>query len=400
MDIYRSNEYKNYISAALYNTALIVVTGSMLQTFLLEFGVSEQNVSNLVAMLQIVQGGSMLLCSSLVERIKNVIAACAIGVLGLFPLLFVMLFLGISGSTNITAIYTVICVAGCITNVALGVYNVIIYKLPYHIMAMENYGRITANSGVICGILGIAVSSAMTFFLTKYNYFTVMNVILILSIIMIVSSSAISFRYKRVNDFKESRTETKKINIFTYKPFYILLIPNLTRGICMGFINVAVTIGYYFSVIDSIASGYIVVITNAAGILSCIIYSRIAKRGRNGIIILIFSAIVTLMLPVMLIGKNTTVFLIAYGVVYLAVNVAANAIPVSVTEFVEYDVMGQYTAWRMMLMTIGTSIGGILATPMLSAFGGILTLAVAGLMQLITGLGYYIFLKKLTAKTQ
>ena len=68
-----SNNLKYYISAAASTCALNVITGSVVQTFLLEYGVSAENVSLYVSAMQIVQTATMLIISKWVENIKGVI---------------------------------------------------------------------------------------------------------------------------------------------------------------------------------------------------------------------------------------------------------------------------------------------------------------------------------------
>ena len=77
MNDLKRNEYKNYISTALYMTVLLAVTGTILQTFMLELGFSEDRVAQAVSVFQMVQGTSMILLSGLAERVKNVIFVTA-----------------------------------------------------------------------------------------------------------------------------------------------------------------------------------------------------------------------------------------------------------------------------------------------------------------------------------
>ena len=72
----------------------------------------------------------------------------------------------------------------------------------------------------------------------------------------------------------------------------------------------------------------------------------------------------------------------------------SNAVPVMVLRIVDYDTVGQYTAWRMMIHTSGTAIAGFICIPMLEMFGGIVTLASAGIMLLICAIAYYIIEKQ------
>ncbi|MBP3361595.1 MAG: MFS transporter [Clostridia bacterium] len=392
MKIKKRNEILYYVSTTLYNTALIVASGAVLQTFMLEVGINENSVAQMISIFQAVQSAAMIIFSGLLDKVQKVIRVTAFCMLNLLPLLITMLFFsmfdGFKESANVT-----ILIMGCISNILLGIYNVISYKLPYHIMRMDEYGKISACSGVLYGGTGIAASIAMTYFLGKYEYFNTMKIILFVSICMTIIACIIALKYVKISD-NISKKEKNKINIFKYEPFLKLIIPNFTRGVGMGIIGVTVTIGYYFKIIDKLIGSYIVVITNIAIILSCLLYSRIAKRGRNGGIIIISSIVVFVFTSLMMVGNSTRMFLICYSIAYFAVYLIMLAVPVVVTELIDYQVIGQYTAWRMMLFTVGVSVGGFLSIPMSEKFGGIVTFACSGLMFLITGIGYFTYEQK------
>ncbi len=393
MELTKKNEIKFYTTYTLYSTAFIIASSSVLQTFLLEVGINESSVTGLVSFFQIMQSITMMLCSSFADRIKNVIKATAVSMLNLLLMFIPMLFFSVdAGHRSAAAI--VFFVLGGLSSFVLGFYNVIFYKLPFHVLNMDHYGRITANGGILHGITGISVSAIMTYFIGKYEYFFVMRIIILIAIALVISAFLVAMRYKQIPDFAYEAKGKKKINIFRYKPFLKLFIPNFTRGVGNGIIEVSVTIGYFFEVIDKVGGGYIVMITNAAVILSCLIFSKISAKGRNGLISFVSSIVILLVIPFMLIGKHTVVFLCCYGISYLAANVLGFATPVLVTELVDYDVLGEYTAWRMMLFAIGSAVGGTAAIPLAKAIGGIPLFILAGLLFFTTGFGYFYYEKK------
>lgn len=377
------------ISMTLYNTALIFISGSILQAFLLESGIGEKVVARDVAIFQLVQSISMLLFSGVSDKIKNVIKSCAWLSLNTILLLLPMLYYSMVSLPRIDE-NLVILIAGCFSNTAVGLYNIIVYKLPYHIMNMRDYGKAVAVSGFLYGVSGILVSFFMTFFIKRYEYFSVMKIVLILCIIMTVIAFVLGLRYIKISGNVEEKKQNNKINLLKYKPFLLLCVPNFLRGFGNGIVMVVVTIGYYFKIIDKVSSSYVVILTNAGVLLSCLLYSKIAKKGRNAKITL-YSSIVTLFfLSGMFVGNSTIIFLICYAVAYFAVNLLGNAIPVFVTEIVDYEVLGQYTAWRMLLFTIGSALSSFVAIKMAENLGGLLTMCFAGVMFLITGIGYYV----------
>jgi len=396
-DPYRSNELKIYTSDALYQAVLLIAVGPLLQTFMLEMGIAADVVSRTVSIFQVVQGSIMLLCASLVEKVKHVPKVCAVLILNPLFLLLVMLFFSITGDRNaFPGAYYIVLAGGCITNVLLGLYNVLVYKRPYHIMDMHEYGRITANGSVIIGIFGMAVSFLMTFSLGKFSFFSVICGFSAVGTVLLISASVIASSFHEVGNGENiTKPQQEKINLFRYKPFYILFVPNLLRGISAGVFGVAVTIGYYFGVMNSMTSSFINIAVYIGTIISGVLYVRIAKKWDTARIILVFTVLSAVSLPIMLAGKSAAVFVAAYMASYLFIQTFGTAIPVCVTEFVEYQVMGRYTAWRMMLQTVGIAIGGFLVPVLLEHIGGIPTLLFAGVLNVLTGVSYYCYLKSI-----
>ena len=72
-----------------------------------------------------------------------------------------------------------------------------------------------------------------------------------------------------------------------------------------------------------------------------------------------------------------------------------NGVPFILTKVIDYNVMGQYSAGRMLLNTLGTSLAGFLCIPMFRVMGVIPALALSGGLQLLSGIGYYIVLTRM-----
>ena len=101
-----------------------------------------------------------------------------------------------------------------------------------------------------------------------------------------------------------------------------------------------------------------------------------------------------LLFPFMLVGKNVWIFLGVYCLILFLRLFMDNAIPVMVFRIVDYDTVGQYSAWRMMVHTLGIAIAGFICIPMLELFGGVLTLILTGAMLLICAIAYYVVEKQ------
>ena len=388
------NEKKYYVQQGLYSMAALMVSGAVLQTFLLECGISASLVSFYTSFMQVVQMAVMILCSRRLENLKNIILTTAIMQIVQTIILFVLLLFCFLNHIPISAKCFLIFFVGIFINIAQGIYNVICYKLPYHIMDMRRYGVVMGISGTIVGIIGILFSAILTVFLNQFSYFYVMAAFLLLGIAGLTAAAGITLCYRDNGFIKTDMDQKEKMNLFTYKPFLTLFLPNLMRGFTGGIFNLMVTVGYHYQILDSTSAGYLLIITNAAMIVGCIAYSYMAKKHIDRWIILLCSIGIFIVTPMILAGKNTMMFLAMYGVGYFILNLINYSVPVAVTLIVDYKVMSQYTAWRMMLNTLGGALAGMICIPMLELLGGIPAFIITGAMQLISGTAYFVCMKK------
>lgn len=387
------NETKYYIETALWHIALMMINGSIMQTCLLELGTNSNYVSLFVSIMQVVQVVAMLLFSPRVDKFKNIIFSYAITHIMQLVIIFAFLFVFFFNDIDLNVKLYIVMAAGLICSAVLGLNNTLAYKVPYSIFNMEKYGTITGVSGTLCGFFGVAFSSTLSFFLKKYKYFSVMKVFYIIAAVLILFTVIIIINFKN-NGYTSTKTMSKKTSLFKYKPFLILFIPNLLRGFNSGVVLLMVTIGYHIKTINSVSAGYLIIVTNVAMIISCLFYSYLAKLKKDRWVVLISSGIIAISMPLMCINRSPSIFLIMYFLVYFVFNLITYATPVLVTKVVDYNIMGQYSAWRMLLHTVGSALGGVVCIPMIDALGAFASLALVGSMQLISGVVYFVFCRK------
>ena len=282
---------------------------------------------------------------------------------------------------------------GIISNISFGLNNVLAYKFPYHVIDMKDYGKIVAYSGIIVGIISTLITLLLSFAQKNFGYFDVMKIAYIFVLILICAYLAVTNSFKSVYDEKKQADGKAKISILKYKPFTYLVIPNILRGFSLGMINTVVTVGYYIELIDSYSASILIVITNVGNVLGSFVYSRVTNRINEKNILLTTSIAFSVLMPLIVAG-NTFTFLLFYAFAYFVVIIINYSIPVAVTRICDYRVMGQYSAGRMLINTLGTSLAGFLCIPMINLFGALVTMTMAGLFQLIAGIGYYIYITK------
>lgn len=379
-----------YIGQAAYGCVTLMAMGTIFQSFMLECGISETKVSLCVSVIQIVQTLTMLLMSKFAENIKNIFSTVAICLFAQVLPLGAMLFICINNGVSVESRYILLFASGLILSFFMGIYSILCYKQPFHIMNISEYGKVTALMGVISGILCTAVSGAISFALKGSPYFSTMSIVCIIGIVLAIVSGAVNFGYVKLN-VNQSQKADKKINIFRYKPFYKLLIPNIARGISTGIFNLTAVIGYYCNILDTASAALLVTLSQVAAIVSCLTYAYFASKRKSGMVCLVSSIALVILLPFMTVSKSLLMFELFYFLGFFFLNYITNAVPVIVAENVDYNCIGQYTAWRMALFTGGIAIGGALVPLLLKFAGGTLTLLICGILMLPCGIGYYSF---------
>jgi len=176
-----------------------------------------------------------------------------------------------------------------------------------------------------------------------------------------------------------------------YKPFTVMVIPNLLRGFNSGIVSMAVIIGYFVGLLDSFSASVLLIVTQVASVLGYVVYTWFA--GREKTMLLVCSIVMLLSLPGMIM-KDTTVFLAVYGIAQMMITIIGVAVPTAVVRLIDYEVAGQYNGGRMLLHTAGTFFASLLCSTMLKTIGPPATLIVAGFAQLVSGVWYFWYLKR------
>ena len=391
MNAARKNEIKFYIAESVMQCAVLLISGSILQSFLMESGVGERSVTMYVSVMQVLQMVAMVAFSGVIENLKNVIKTTALLYLGFIPVLVVLSYFCTFGRGASGALLPAIFITGGFVSIFQGIRGIIGYKLAYRIMDIARYGRICGFSGVFIGISCALFSAIISYFSENADYFSAMNVFFLIGIGMLITAFTATYLLRDLGNIQMVRKE--KINIFRYKPFYFLLIPNLLRGFHTGVWGVLTVIGYSAGILDKSSAATFAVILQVAAMAGCFVYALIAQKINDGKLILLSSIAVAVLTPFMFVGNSRLVFFAVFFVANIAFNFIAYGVPTAVTKIVHYNCIGQYSAWRMVIHTLGVAVGGAAVTYAMELFGIYITLIIAGACQVVSGAAYYIAMK-------
>ncbi len=388
----KKNEHKFIIQQIAYSIAVMLISGSVIQAFLLENGISETKVALYLSVIQIVQVGCMLALSVVIDRVKKVLGICAVTTIFQLVVYAVLIFLCIFKNISIDIKYTLIFLASIVSNVFQSIYNIISYKMPYHAIKLSRFGFLTGILGIFTGVVCSTVTAVMTYFTKRFDYNTVMLVFFVAGALTFVIAFFATILIEDIKPQIPAQQKTK-VNLLKYKPFTFLIIPNLLRGFCTGVLSVSMTVGFSLGITDKSSGATLTLLLQISVIISCLIYTYLSRKNYDGWIISLSSLLLCVTMPFMFSG-NLTVFYIVFFIANFFINFVNNAVPVAITKIVDYQYIGAYSSWRMLTHTLGIALSNALLTPMLSLLGPTVLFILAGACQLISGIAYLVCIKK------
>ena len=394
------NDKRYDLRGTATSVATLALNGGVLfQAFLQSRGVPTDRIGAYVSVTGIAQVASMLLCAGLVDRIANVRRASALLYLPNILFIAAMLPLSLIGSVPPLLVFWVAICFSAVTRLAAGVRDMLDYRLPYLIIPISDYARLTSTDGVIAGIAGIAVSAGISAALRRFDSAPVMSAMFIAALLLFLFAAWETSRFRVLPDAPKPdpvrRDQTSLRQMMRMPSFYLLILPNLLRGCSTGVMAMAAILGVEALGLSAEATAAASAVTTAGSVAGSMLYAFLARRRlrtRNacafGSLLMLVSA------PLMLAGRIYPLSLIMLFLANVGILVVNYAVPVMVTEFVPYDVVGRYTALRMSLTTGGSAFASFLIGKLAGAVSPVLLLSFAGTLQALSGAAYWRFSKR------
>lgn len=389
----KANFYKLCIQAILYATALIFVTGAVVQTFLLLLGFSDEQVYVYSSITQFAQITVMTALVFLSGRMKRHRLYSAITELLMLSPLIVFLIGAIDPTVFSNTYIAWVFILSVIASGAIGLHSVIQYCLPYAYLDMADYGKLTGISTALAGGVGFLVSSFHSFAVQRFGYIPSMRWFFILGMALLVLSVIVTVSLKRVNnapvngDGAVDRGEL--VAVFRNPDMYYLLIPNFCRGLALGVMGVIAIITISTDTLTPEETSYINVILQAACFGANVVFALLYKKLGIARILLISSIATSLIFPFVL-GGGSVIFLVLFFVTVFFRYIVDSAIPTAIAAMIPENQIGAYTAIRMLVFTGAQAVAALLITPIVSLVGYTGVLIFAAVMQLICGVGHYL----------
>lgn len=388
------NELLFYGENICVNTALIAGSGTIFNSFLIHSGIADSRIGLYSTIVQLTQVFVMLASTGFVDRVKNVrrLYAFSIGIQSVF---YALMFVMSSSFARADTLFTAVTVGGIFVNLAIGLRTVITYKLPYIILDMKKYGRITVTECLLVSVFGMVLSFAANRAFESRPFDNVMRALFFIGcILMLAACMCVLAMQTDTSKIPKQQPKANTLRVLRDRRFYIFALPNVFRGFAAGVISMVVifakdAIHAEPEVISGILTRF-AFIGQIASLVSYCLYRFISGhvKAKN---ICLAGCIIFALMPLMGILHNSMLYMAVYFIVYIGMGLFAVAIPVIVAENIGFEIAGTYTALRMLLTTAGTALGTYVSGIVAERSSSLVLFTIAAILQVICGIAYLRF---------
>lgn len=387
------NYKRAYANNALFQIAYMLFTGSIMQGFLLNSGVSSTAIYTFESMVTTVAFAVLLISvffTDRIKRVKNVMSAIPLFIIPVFVIMVIASFFSVGNKVFIPLLCCTV-----FAYIFIGLNNTVSYKLPYEIIDINNYGRYTGVSGIISGVATFTISLVYSHMISKAEFFAVHGSFSLFAIVCLLFASYFVNSCKRIEPKEELEGRGKfSFGIFKNPQMWILLIPNVLRGISAGIINLIAVVAVTSNIINVESVSVTVVVTQLALFAANLIFIKSLEMFNVQTVLVTSGIIMCTLLPFAVKVTGLSGFVVIYFVIRLFMAIVDSSIPVCVTKIIPYRQIGAFTSIRMMAMTCGTALAPLLLGFLEKRTTYFVIFAIAAAMKLVCCLTYGLLMPK------
>lgn len=384
MGVSRKNKICSVSVVALYSVAALCTTGPIMQAFLASLGFDSQALYIHSTLVQLANVVTIFLCAGWADRGNIVRRAALIQVpRAVLYLAYLPMCLRGGADPGTFAAVTGICL---LQSICIALSTVCEYKLPYFIFTPEDYGPVSAVTGIVVGLLSLVMGVAVTRLSNIMAYNRLMLFTCIVSAGLTGLSAVLTAMQRPLPGTEAPPVPAQKglaqLKVLRYPIFLRLLPANLARGFAFGTTTVmaavALDLGHNETTVTALVTFQAIATLAGCGIFGVAV-KRISPRWLT-----LLGTLSFLLLPLVLQG-SPVLFLVVYTVLMLGRTFVDYAVPVILRFAVPVEIAGPYNAWRMLLHN-----GGMLLATTVAAFVPVeMLLILTVVLQLYAGTVYF-----------
>ncbi|MBQ8908401.1 MAG: hypothetical protein IJY71_07450 [Clostridia bacterium] len=381
------NNKKYYFYSTLYAISLSFFSGSVLQAFLLNVGLEESKIYLYDALINTAQVAMMALSVFFSDKIRSSGRFVAFNCFAFIPLCALLAAAGF-GLLPANALFLPLAAVALFSYASMGINNTVVYRFPYEVIDIRQYGKITAVCGMLSGALTFGLSSLYSFAVAGEGASRVSAVAFSLVILLLLLAGITVLRMKK-NPVPTPPSRGFGTAVFKNKKTWILLIPNFCRGIATGVISLFAVFAVSAGAIPKAYAASLVIVLQLANFCGNFLFYRLSGKAKVRKILLLAACGMCVFLPLSLVFPSTVPVFIFYFLIRFFMIMVDDAIPVSITEFVPYSQIGAFTSLRMMLFTLGQAVSSFFLLLTEGRLPYPVILLLVALFQLVCCLSYF-----------
>ena len=381
----------NFAKYCIYTTLLLIglmfCSGTILQEFFLRIGLPEERIYLYNSITQGVQVAVMVAMIFFAGRIRRVKRVLLIPCFCMMVLSIVFLLGAVFPVSDVRLYTLVVFSVSALAYLGYGLYVVLSYCLPYSIIDIKDYGKMCGVGSSISGVCTLLLSILYVFALSRWDYFQFASAFFVLSCACFLFSAVLLISMRELPEAK-SAPKYDLLGVFKNRDTYVLIAPNLARGIATGILSVTAVIAVSADVLETSGIAYVNSALQISMLVGNLLFTFLCERlGSRRLLVIGTLGMVALWPFLLLFGGS------AFAVLFFAMNVfrfiVDVAIPVLVTQIIPQSQVGAYTSVRMLIFTAGQAVATAILPFLLKTFGPIGTMVFAAVMQLICGGAYW-----------
>lgn len=390
-----NNSKKLILANIFYPIATLFILGSSLQSFLLSVGFTEKQVANYLMLIQIVQCVALFLGYFFIDRIRNIKIMYIASKATIFILLAVMLFLN-NGIVKFNA-FPIFVICGMFVNLFIGFINIISYVFPVLVVKSQGYGKFVSLSSIIANLSIFAITFLISLSTGRLSNQLVMNVAITISMVALLFS--ILFTYTIKVDDQRDLTAKKGFSQFFKNFWNPLLFCDVLRGFATGVVGSVMIFASQYGHITVGESAHYVTMTKIASLLGGAIVLLLVKKNM-GKVIIINCLIGAVFMPIILLQDNLIAIILLGLIFETTVIVVGQAVPIIISQTIEVEDLGKYTAKRMLIFTGATALSSMVVSLVIDKPYSFVIVICAAVLHFAFGLGYFIVKSRSDKKAQ
>jgi|GEM_PF-2066938 len=362
----KRNLFLLWLRDFFFSIAGTLAAASVIQGFLLHYGVSEDHISFYVAFGTVVTFAASVLFSGATARVKKttrVLSVC----MGIQAVCTALYTIFVAKQFAEQTFFVLLLVVAGISTVAASIKTIFEYKLPCEVIDLDKYGMYISVSGIMSGLIGIFVGILITFLYNKGDFGTVSVGVFFASAAAMVAAAVINGLLRVIHEVpvteKTRNSFAALMTLFKDKTFLILLVPNFVRSTGSALMGLTALIAVGNGLLSDTECAIIATLTAASTMAANVLYLPMTKLLKRPGTALAGALAFCLVFPAFLSGSKI-VFFICFTVAMTGQIITGNAIPDLIYQNVPSDIISPFNTWRMILLNMGsaaaTAVFGIL----------------------------------------